>query len=207
MNRLAPGSSSLSTLFESGQPSRRSDDGGPWTTSLSPAISARREHVEAVPPKSDDRQPDDIGSACQAGPAGGPDLPRPNPVAAGAFLPHPLGRESFAVSGPLALVGPASDPIAVRRPTDLAPRCFQRRPRDPSPGGSLGSLRPGSQRTSTFKSVPMLGTPTRRPSGPRPEGRAFRVHSRLSRYPMPGSVSSTARRAASRSSLCNRCVL
>ena len=39
-----------------------------------------------------------------------------------------VGRESFAVTCPLTLVGPASYPVAVRRPTDLAPRCGQRSP-------------------------------------------------------------------------------
>ena len=37
-------------------------------------------------------------------------------------------RESFAVIGPLALIGSASHPVSVRRPTSLAPRFFQRIP-------------------------------------------------------------------------------
>ena len=70
---------------------------------------------------------------------------------------HPFGRESFAVSCPLALVSPASYPIPVRRPTGpatpLLSACLSRFP----PCGSLGSLRPTPQRTSTSWSMFMLG--------------------------------------------------
>ena len=60
------------------------------------------------------------------------DLPRQDASAVPARAPElrglTVGRESFAVTGPLTLVGPASYPVAVRRPTGLAPRCGQRSP-------------------------------------------------------------------------------
>jgi len=70
-----------------------------------------------------------------------------------------LDRESFAVLSPLALIGPASYPVAVRRPVGLATPLLSAILSRSSPCGSLGSSRPTSQRTSTSKSVFMLGTP------------------------------------------------
>ena len=48
------------------------------------------------------------------------------PCTSAGFTEPPLGRKSFAVSCPLALRDSASYPVSVRRPTGLAPRCFQR---------------------------------------------------------------------------------
>src|SRR5665213_3186513 len=70
-----------------------------------------------------------------------------------------LGRESFAVIGPLALNRPAFYPVSVRHPAGLAtPLLSASLSRFPL-CGSLGSLRPTPQRTSTSKSMFMLGTP------------------------------------------------
>jgi hypothetical protein len=87
------------------------------------------------------------------------------PCTSAGFTRHPFGRKSFAVSGPLALVSPASYPVSVRRPagpaTPLPSACLSRFP----PCGSLGSLRPTPQRTSTSTSMFMLGIPqTQRPA-------------------------------------------
>jgi len=81
-----------------------------------------------------------------------------------------LGRKSFAVIGPLALIRPASYPVAVRHPAGLATPLLSTTLSRLPPCGSLGSLRPTPQRTSTSKSIVMLGTPTNRarPSWPGP---------------------------------------
>src|SRR5437870_2386988 len=71
------------------------------------------------------------------------------PCASAGFTGRLLGRESFAVSCPLALIGPASDPVSVRRPAGLATPLLSATPSRSLPCGSLGSLRPTPQRTCT----------------------------------------------------------
>jgi len=71
------------------------------------------------------------------------------PCTSAGFTKRLFGRESFAVIGPLALSRPACYPVSVRRPTGLATPLLSALPSRSAPCGSLGSLRPTPQRTST----------------------------------------------------------
>ncbi|MBF8305957.1 MAG: hypothetical protein HW398_1145 [Acidobacteria bacterium] len=103
---------SLSSLFG---PSHR---GGPHypkpSATMASADFSLRSFLERLPFGSEGRSPQVrlLGCPC---------------TSAGSTWP-PLGRESFAVLRSLALVGPASYPVPVRRPAGLALRCFQRFP-------------------------------------------------------------------------------
>lgn len=73
-----------------------------------------------------------------------------------------LGRKSFAVSGPLALLGTASYPVSVRRLDGFATPLLSALPSRSAPCGSLRSLRPGSGGTLTLRPSPMLGIPQKK---------------------------------------------
>ena len=80
------------------------------------------------------------------------------PCTSAGFTVRLFGRESFAVLCPLALSRPACYPVSVRHPTGLATPLLSALPSRSAPCGSLRSLRPTPQRTSTSKSMFMLGT-------------------------------------------------
>src|SRR5687768_7358300 len=82
-----------------------------------------------------------------------------------------FGRESFAVIGPLALLGNASYPVSVRRLDGFATPLLSALPSRSAPCGSLRSLRPSSGRTFTSGSLFMLGTPRKRAPGTVSRGR------------------------------------
>jgi hypothetical protein len=86
-------------------------------------------------------------------PAQLPDLHRPS-----------LGRKSFAIPCTLTLLGNASYPISVRQLAVSLPLLSAAGSRS-QPCGSLGSLRPASQRTCTSESSFMLGTQGKPQSG------------------------------------------
>ena len=82
------------------------------------------------------------------------DLPR---TVAGFTSPS-LGRESFAVIGPLALLDAASYPVPVRRHAVSLPASFSATVTDGRLAARLGSLRPASPEDLHLQVVLMLGT-------------------------------------------------
>ena len=113
----------------------------PLLTSRSVVDNSPRRH----PFKHEARSPQ---VRMMAFPAQPPDLHRPS-----------VGRESFAVMGPLTLLGTASYPVSVRRLDGFATPLLSALPSRSAPCGSLRSLRPSSGRTFTSGPSPMLGTP------------------------------------------------
>ena len=105
-----------------------------------------------------------------------------------------LGRESFAFRWTLALLGHASYPVSVRRLDGFATPLLSALPSRSAPCGSLGSLRPTSQRTFTSQSMFMLGTQTKRPrrmvaSGPFLGGAGDGLLSRVLSDGVPSALS------------------
>ena len=75
-----------------------------------------------------------------------------------------FGRESFAFTWTLALLGNASYPVSVRRLDGFATPLLSALPSRSAPCGSLRSLRPSSGRTFTSRPLFMPGTHEKRPA-------------------------------------------